>query len=100
MSVICETFGCTPSEAMSQDYTLTMAVLDYRSAAAARDAFQSKDRKQGFDVLAANPSLPRILSRMTRAQLGAALDIAEDKARAEGLDVALANRTTEDEEAK
>lgn len=37
MSVICEAFGCSPSEALRQDWALVRAVLDYRAMEAAKD---------------------------------------------------------------
>ncbi len=32
ISIICDTFSCTPSEAMEQDPTVVYAVLDYKMA--------------------------------------------------------------------
>lgn len=35
--MVCEAFGCTPSQALHEDPTLVFAVLDYRLALAAKD---------------------------------------------------------------
>jgi len=73
-----------------------MAILDYRTAIAARDAFNAKDRKAGFETLKDNPTMLEMLSKMHRAQAGLPLHIPQ--AQAEGMEIATAQRTTEDEE--
>jgi len=77
-----------------------MAVLDYRTALAARDAFKAKDKKQAFEMLSDNPQLLEMLSKMHRAQLGLPLTIPEGRARQEGMEIAEAYRPTEGEEEK
>ena len=37
MSVICESFGCLPSDAMEQNWSLIRDILDYRLLASAKD---------------------------------------------------------------
>lgn len=73
-----------------------MAILDYRTAIAARDAFNNKDRKAGFELLKDNPTMLEMLSKMHRAQAGLPLNV--PRAQAEGMEIAEANRTAEDEE--
>lgn len=75
-----------------------MAVLDYRTAVAARDAFNAKDQKRAFEVLAENPQLLKMLAMMHRAQKGLSLNVPESGARQEGMQVAEAHRTTVEEE--
>jgi len=75
-----------------------MAILDYRTAGAARDAFNAKDRKAGFEMLRDNPSMLEMLSKMHRAQAGLPLNVPESRAQAEGMEIAEAHRMTEEEE--
>ena len=42
ISNICEAFQCTPDVALEQDPLVVMAVLDYRTMHAAKDAFNKK----------------------------------------------------------
>ena len=98
MSVICEAFHCTPSQAIKEDYPLVMAVLDYRTAIAARDAFNSKDRQAGFELLSENPQLPAMLSKLHRAQVGLPLEVPEKRAQQEGMRIAEAHRPEDEEE--
>lgn len=74
-----------------------MAVLDYRTAVAARDAFNAKDRNRAFEVLSENPQLLEMLSKMHRAQVGLPLAVPEKRAQKEGMEIATAHRKTEDE---
>lgn len=39
ISIICETFSCTPSEALAQDPTIIYAVLDYKMAEGVKRQF-------------------------------------------------------------
>lgn len=71
MSEICEAFGCTPDEALRQDWGLVTAIFDYRTANQAVKSFNEKD---GFTVLERNPALIESLARMARAQRGEPLD--------------------------
>jgi len=71
-----------------------MAVLDYRTAVAARDAFNAKDRQQAFNTLSENPQLLEMLSKMHRAQMGAPLTVPEKRAQKEGMEIATAHRAT------
>lgn len=87
MSAVCEAFACTPAEALAQDWGLVQAILDYRAALAARDAFNHKDKAQGFEVLTRNPRLLEVLAMMSRAQRGESLTRNLD-ARREGAAVA------------
>lgn len=75
-----------------------MAVLDYRRATTARDAFEMKDRKRAFEVLSENPQLLEMLSKMHRAQMGLLLTVPEKRAQQEGMDIAQVHRGTENEE--
>jgi len=75
-----------------------MAILDYRTAVAARDAFNAKDRKAGFEMLRDNPSMLEMLSKMHRAQAGLPLNVPDPRAHKEGMEIAEAHRTTEEEE--
>ena len=92
MSEICESFGCTPDQAMAQDWELVSTVLDYRTAKAAVDVFGSTNRAASFDTLKKHPELALALSRMNRAQLGGALDEATVD---EGAEVVRAHMTDE-----
>lgn len=65
VSVICEAFGCTPAEALHQDWPLVEAVLDYRAAERAAALLASED---GAELLARQPALQRLLLDMRRAQ--------------------------------
>jgi len=85
LSAICEAFGCTPSQALSEDWDTVHRVLEYRAAQAAVDTFNQKDRKTAFKRLEQNPGLAEILARMQRAQMGAPLAGAD--LAAEGADV-------------
>lgn len=73
-----------------------MAILDYRTAIAARDAFNAKDRKRAFEMLSENPQLLEMLSKMHRAQMGQPLTVPDRRARQEGMEIATAHRKTED----
>ena len=86
MSEICEAFSCTPDIALRQDLALVSAILDYRAACMARDAFN--DPKEGFKTFEAHPELLKTLARMGRAQRGLPLD-APDMER-EGMRIAKA----------
>lgn len=74
-----------------------MAILDYRAAVAARDAFNAKDKKRAFETLSENPQLLEMLSKMHRAQIGLPLNVPDKQARQEGTRVAEAHRAAEDE---
>ena len=65
VSVICEALGCTPAEALQQDWPLVEAVLDYRAAERAAALLASED---GAELLAKQPALQRLLLDMRRAQ--------------------------------
>ena len=65
VSVICEAFGCTPAEALRQDWPLVEAVLDYRAAERAAALLASEG---GDELLAQQPALQRLLLDMRRAQ--------------------------------
>lgn len=65
VSVICEAFGCTPAEALRQDWPLVQAVLDYRAAQRAAALLAGAD---GAERLAQEPALQRLLLDMRRAQ--------------------------------
>ena len=39
MSIICESFGCLPSEALEEDPQRVIAILDYRLAMQAKEQF-------------------------------------------------------------
>lgn len=67
--MICEAFGCTPAEALQQDWPLVEAVLDYRAAAQAAELLASEG---GAEVLAKQPALQRLLLDMRQAQNQAA----------------------------
>jgi len=45
MSIICEAFGCTPGEAMAQDWATVKAVLDYRLMAQAKELHNTDPTK-------------------------------------------------------
>ena len=45
MSVICETFGCTPEEALTQNAQTVFAILEYRLAKAAQDQLNTDASK-------------------------------------------------------
>lgn len=74
-----------------------MAILDYRTAVAAKDTFEAKDRKRAFDMLNENPRLLEMLSKMHRAQMGLPLTVPDRRARQEGMEIAEAHRKTEEE---
>jgi hypothetical protein len=95
LSVVCESFGCTPAEAEAQDWPTVQAILDYRAALAAREAFNHADKRAGFEYLRAHPNLIEILALMSRAQQGRPLSGATER---EGLAVAQHYRTTADED--
>ena len=63
--MICEAFGCTPAEALRQDWRLVEAVLDYRAAERAAALLASDG---GDELLAQQPALQRLLLDMRRAQ--------------------------------
>lgn len=90
MSVVCAEFGCTPTEALGQPWSLVEAVLDYRTAERAKELFNAKDKKVAFEELSAKPYLLEVLAMMTRAQRGMPLE--GPHLRREGLAVAEANR--------
>ena len=75
-----------------------MAVLDYRTAVAARDAFNAKNRKYAFEVLSENPQLLEMLSKMHRAQMGLPLTVPDKRAQKEGMEIATAHRKELEEE--
>lgn len=56
------------------DYQMVTAVLDYRSAERAKEAFNRQDKEQGFEELQDNPHLLNVLAWMRRAQDGRDLD--------------------------
>lgn len=66
MSEVCSSFGCTPTEAMRQDWTLVCAVLDYRNAQAAIELFNAGSK--GIEQLGKHPELGQLLLEMHRAQ--------------------------------
>ena len=77
VSDICDAFGVPPGpglSALDQDYMLTTAVLDYRSARDAVRVFNGPDKKNAFTTLSKNPHLVEMLARMSRAQTGRPLD--------------------------
>ena len=63
--MICEAFGCTPAEALRQDWPLVRDILDYRAAEQAAALLASEG---GDDLLARQPALQRLLLDMRRAQ--------------------------------
>ena len=65
VSVICEAFGCTPAEALRQDWPLVEAILDYRAAERAAALLASEG---GAERLAQEPALQRLLLDMRQAQ--------------------------------
>ena len=67
--MICQAFGCTPAEALQQDWPLVEAVLDYRAAERAAALLASEG---GDEQLAQQPALQRLLLDMRRAQNQAA----------------------------
>ena len=69
VSVICEAFGCTPAEALRQNWPLVRDILDYRAAERAAELLASEG---GDEVLAQQPALQRLLLDMRRAQSQAA----------------------------
>lgn len=95
--MVCEAFGCTPLEAKEQDWHEVQAILDYRAAERARDLFNSPNKSQAFDELKANPYLTELLSRMHRAQVGAAPQGDAEEAQREGLQIAAALRSDDDD---
>jgi hypothetical protein len=93
VSVICEAFGCTPAEALRQDWHLVEAVLDYRAARAAIDVMNGPEASRSFETLKRNPRLVEVLSMMARAQRGLPLQARSEDHEATGLDVASQYRT-------
>ena len=85
ISVVCESFGIGPVEAMrnlERDEMLVHAVLDYRSAERAKELFDAKgkdEKAQAFKAFEDNPGLLRILSKMARAQRGQPIETANAK---------------------
>lgn len=69
LSAVCESFGCTPEDAERQDSVLVRAILDYRNARWAVDAFN--DRQHGAATMQRNPHLGNLLVEMLKAQSGA-----------------------------
>ena len=67
--MICEAFGCTPAEALKQDWPLVEAVLDYRAAERAAALLAGEN---GAERLAQHPALQRLLLDMCSAQNQAA----------------------------
>lgn len=63
---MCEAFGCTPSEAMQQDWALVRRILDYRNARTAVDVFNQG--RKGVETMQRYPVLAQILVEMHRAQ--------------------------------
>lgn len=51
ISIVCETFGCTPSEALAQDPRLVRAILDYRRLVAFEAGGRDPDRDIDYDEL-------------------------------------------------
>lgn len=51
ISVVCQAFNCTPSEALAQDPQLVRAVLDYRRLAAFEAAGSDPDRVIDMDEM-------------------------------------------------
>lgn len=70
LSVICESFGCTPSQALAEDWDTVHRVLEYRAAAAAVETFTQRDRAGAVARLQQHPGLLEMLARMQRAQTG------------------------------
>ena len=68
--MICESFNCTPGEAMDQDWALINQILDYRLARTAMDTAEMKDQKQAVAILTAHPEMIRMMGMMRRAQTG------------------------------
>lgn len=91
-------FGCTPDVAVQLDWPLVSRVLEYRTAVAARDAFNDKDRGRGFERLQSDPAYLRILSMMHRAQVGLPLHGGDHEA--DGMEVALQHRTVVDDDSE
>ena len=67
--MICEAFGCTPAEALRQDWPRVRSVLDYRTAERAAELLASEG---GDELLAKQPALQRLLLDMRRVQSQAA----------------------------
>ena len=63
--MICEAFGCTPAQALRQDWPLVWDILDYRAAEQAAALLASEG---GDERLASQPALQRLLLDMRRAQ--------------------------------
>ncbi len=74
MSAICEAFGCTPAEAVRQDWALVQAVLDYRNARVALELLNAVSSGDGATSEAArrrleeNPGLGTLMIELHRAQ--------------------------------
>tara|TARA_R110000824_G_scaffold126285_5_gene285819 strand:+ start:3186 stop:3392 length:207 start_codon:yes stop_codon:yes gene_type:complete len=45
VSIVCESFGCTPDVALKQDWNLIRQILDYRMAENSKVAFNSDASK-------------------------------------------------------
>lgn len=100
VSEICKAFGCTPAEALEQDYELVTSILEARTAQDAVDLFTlppgatAKDakahNKRAFEILAASKSMLLLLANMPRTQMGKELlvDQRGKAAQDEGVDVA------------
>ena len=93
MSEVCAAFGCTPSVAEQEDLELVRQVLDYRTAVAAKEIFNGRDRSRAFEALRKQPRLLEVLGMMYRAQAGLPLHgVAAERLRAEGATVAGVHR--------
>lgn len=66
MSVVCDTFGCTPDVARRLDWRDVRAILDYRNAQAAIDLFNQGGK--GLAELQRHPHLGQLLVDLHRAQ--------------------------------
>ena len=68
LSVVCQEFGCLPSQAQAEDWHDVEKVMDYRRAILARDLIN--DGGRGFEQLQKRPDLLQLLLDISRAQTG------------------------------
>ena len=67
---------------------LVEAVLEYRAAGDAVEAFNEPDKARGFEKLSGQPHLLDVLARMHRAQVGLDLETGAETLQAEGMAIA------------
>lgn len=74
LSDLCREFECLPSAIKREDWTVVLGILEYRTASAAVETFNMKDRKGAAERLMTTPALAEMLARMARAQQGLPLE--------------------------